>query len=172
MMEHLQKLSGGRHAIDDFEIMSDMQKYFNEAASITVYINMIETAQKKAARAKLPISDNILVSIATKAILASDRFPQTTDAWEEKTYEDKTWAEWKGTYLTANESRENRLRAAGDTGGGGGGLARPTPPPPPPMNNKSQSKSPIQSQKIPWNTWTPIWTTCQMLLQIQPQQVP
>ena len=80
-MEYLFKFSGGRHAIDDVEIMSDMKHYFDEAASILVYINMMETAPKKASRAKLPISDNMLVAISTKTILASDRFPCTTDAW-------------------------------------------------------------------------------------------
>ena len=49
---------------------------------------MMETAKKKAARAKLPISDDMLVDIAAKAILASDRFPCTTDAWEENNYDD------------------------------------------------------------------------------------
>ena len=62
--------------------MADMEQYFDESESIPVYINMIEAAQKKAARAKLPISDDMLVAIATKAILVSDCFPCTTYAWE------------------------------------------------------------------------------------------
>ena len=41
MMEHLKKRSGGRHSIDDVKIMSDMQQYFDEVASILVYINMM-----------------------------------------------------------------------------------------------------------------------------------
>ena len=52
---------------------------------------MMETAPQKAARAKLPISDDMLVAISTKAILASDCFPCITDAWEEKNDEEKTW---------------------------------------------------------------------------------
>ena len=117
MMENLQKRSGVRHTIDAFDIMSDMQQYFDEVAIIPVYINTMETAQKKAARFKHPISDNMLFDIETKAILTSDRFPQATDAWEEKNDEDKTWAEWKDAYLAANKSHENRLCAAGYTGG-------------------------------------------------------
>ena len=49
MMEHLIKRSGCRHSIDAVGIMCNMQQYFNEAASITDYINMMEAAQKKAA---------------------------------------------------------------------------------------------------------------------------
>ena len=59
----------------------------------------------------------MLVAIATKAILVSDRFPRAMDAWEEKTDEYKTWAELKDDYLAANDPRENRLRAVGDIGG-------------------------------------------------------
>ena len=62
--------------------MSDKKQYFDEAASIHVYINMMETPPQKAARAKIPISDDMLVAIATKAILVSDCFPCTTYAWE------------------------------------------------------------------------------------------
>ena len=65
--------------MDAVEIIPDMQQYFYEA-SIPVYINMMETAQKKAARAKIPISDDMLVAIVTKAVMASDRFLRSTDA--------------------------------------------------------------------------------------------
>ena len=82
MMEYLRKISGCRNAIDAVDLMSNMQQYFDKAASIPVYINMMETSQNKAAHTKLPISDDMLVAISTKAILASNRFPQATDAWE------------------------------------------------------------------------------------------
>ena len=81
IMAHLQKRSWVRHAMDAVEIMPDMQQYFYEA-SIPVYINMMETAQKKAAREKLPISDYMLFAITTKAIPASDRLPRSTKVWE------------------------------------------------------------------------------------------
>ena len=84
MMEYLRKISGCRNATDAVDLMSNMQQYFDKAASIPVYINMMETAQKKSARAKLLILDNMLFAISTKAILASDCSPHTTDSWEEK----------------------------------------------------------------------------------------
>ena len=79
----------------------------------------------------------MLVAIATNAILASDRFPQATDTWEEKTDKNKTWYEWKDTYLAANESLENSLCAAGDTGkkiGMANAAATPTNDPQEPHN--------------------------------------
>ena len=75
MMEHPRKCSEGQHAIDAVKIISNIQKYFDKAASIPVYINMMDTAPKKAPQAKLPISHDMLVAIATKAILTHYRFP-------------------------------------------------------------------------------------------------
>ena len=83
----------------------------------------METAPQKAARAKLPISDNMLVAISTRSTLASDSFPRTTDAWEEKNNVEKMWSEWKDTYLADHESRENSLRSAGKAGGHNFGTA-------------------------------------------------
>ena len=100
-MEHLHKRSGVQHAIDAVEIMSDMKQYFDEAESIPVYINMMDKAPQKAAHAKLPISNGMLVAIATKSILVSDRFSRTTDAREDKNDVDKTWSEWRENYLAA-----------------------------------------------------------------------
>ena len=44
LMENLRKCSGGCNTIDAVDIMSNMKKYFDKAASIPVYINMMETA--------------------------------------------------------------------------------------------------------------------------------
>ena len=91
-MEYLSKRSGVFHAIDAVDIMSDMKQYFDEASIIPVYINMMETAPKEAACANLPISNDMLVAISTKAILAYDCFPCTTGAWEYNNDVDKTWS--------------------------------------------------------------------------------
>ena len=44
LIEHLHRCSGGCNTIDAVDIMSNMKKYFDKAASIPVYINMMETA--------------------------------------------------------------------------------------------------------------------------------
>ena len=126
---HLRKCSRSRHAIDAVNIMSDMQQYFEESASITVHIKMMETAQKKAAQAKLPISDNMLVVIANKAILASNHFPRATDAWEEKTNEEKRGL--SGRILTSPPKNPVKIAFALQNIQVANILARPTPPPPP-----------------------------------------
>ena len=47
LMERLCKHSGGRNAIDAVDIMSDMNQYFDDAARISVYINMCESFTKR-----------------------------------------------------------------------------------------------------------------------------
>ena len=116
-MEHLRLRSGGRHSIDAVNIISEMGTLFAEAHSIAEYINAMEELQKKSLRAELPIADEMLLAIATKAVLASDRYPRTTDVWEEMLSQDKSWSEWKDTYTKADNARERRLQAAGDQGG-------------------------------------------------------
>ena len=50
-------------------------------------------------------------------------FPLHTDSWEENNDTEKTWSEWKETYLAAHKSRENCLRAADDADGNNFGTA-------------------------------------------------
>ena len=117
IMDHLRKRSGGLHAIDAIDLLAEMGSYYAESTSILEYINKLETGQKKALRAKFPISDDMLVAIATKAVLADDAYPRTTEVWEELDDGDKTWLEWKDAYINAFDSRERRLQAAGEQGG-------------------------------------------------------
>jgi hypothetical protein len=91
-----------------------MVGFYATAKGIPEYINMLEDAQLKAKRAKLPITNETLVAIATKAILSTNGFPRTTDAWEDLDPKDKTWSNWKDTYSKAFVKQELRLKAAGD----------------------------------------------------------
>ena len=97
-------------------------------------------ALKKAARAKLPISDDMFFVIATTAILASDRFLQATDAWEEKLIGTKFGL--SGNTLTSPPTNTVKIAFALQEIQVAKMLTRPTSPPPLPMTNKSQSKIP------------------------------
>jgi hypothetical protein len=74
---------------------------------------LLEDAQRKAARARLPVTDQTLTVLASTAFLAADTLPCTTKLWEELDPTDKTWAAWKTAYLAAHKKRANRLRATG-----------------------------------------------------------
>jgi hypothetical protein len=91
-----------------------MSKYYEGTPDIPKYIFLLEDAQRKAARACLPITNQTLTILASTALLAADTFPRTTELWEELDPANKTWAAWKTAYLAAHKKRANRF---GGTGG-------------------------------------------------------
>jgi hypothetical protein len=90
-----------------------MSQYYKGMPDIPKYIFLLEDAQHKAARARLPATDQTLTVLASIALLAADTFPCTTELWEELDPAKKTWAAWKIAYLAAHKKRANRLRATG-----------------------------------------------------------
>ena len=55
-----------------------MRLYDTKAAGIPEYTNMLKDAQKKATRANLPMSNDVLVMIATKSLMEANTFPNET----------------------------------------------------------------------------------------------
>ncbi len=90
-----------------------MSQYYEGTPDIPKYIFLLEDAQRKAARARLPVTDQTLTILASTALLAADTFPRTTELWEELDPADKTWAAWKAAYLAVHKKRANCLSATG-----------------------------------------------------------
>ncbi len=90
-----------------------MSQYYKGTPIIPEYIQLLEDAQCKAARAGLPVTDQTLTILASTALLAADTFPRTTVLWEELAPTDKTWPAWKAAYFEAHKLRANRLHATG-----------------------------------------------------------
>ena len=59
--------------------------------TIPQYIVALEKAQLQAARAEMPIPDNYLMMVATKAMLSSERFPRAKEDWEDLEKVSKLW---------------------------------------------------------------------------------
>ena len=113
LLNHLRDRSGGLHALDMVSLTIQMSQFYEGSPIIPKYIQLLEDAQRKAARAGLPVTDQNLVMLASTALLAADTFPRTTTLWEELPQADKTWPAWKAAYLQAHQQRANRLRATG-----------------------------------------------------------
>jgi hypothetical protein len=71
-----------------------MSQYYEGMPDIPEYIFLLEDAQRKAARAPLPVIDQTLTVLASTALLATDTFPHTTELWEESDPANKAWAAW------------------------------------------------------------------------------
>eukprot|EP00804_Cyclotella_cryptica_P027252 CCRYP_014350-RA/>CCRYP_014350-RA protein AED:0.46 eAED:0.46 QI:0/-1/0/1/-1/1/1/0/130 len=90
-----------------------MLGFYAAADGIPEYINMLEAAQRKLARANLPMSDDQLLAIAYTAVLALSHFPRPTDDWEAKPRANKTWTAWKTHYRAVHIARKRQLLASG-----------------------------------------------------------
>jgi len=115
LIDHLMTNCGGLHPSELISLPTEMIGYYSEAEGIPEYINMMEDAQRKLARANLPMSDDQLVAIASTSVLASNHFPRPTDEWEARPRAQKTWTEWKLHYRAAHLARKRQLLASGKT---------------------------------------------------------
>ena len=77
MIEHLQGVCVGNHAIDIFDLQDKMQVIHTDNDSIYQYIQALEEVQQQVARSGIPITDATVVMIATKAMLATHWLPTT-----------------------------------------------------------------------------------------------
>ena len=83
LLDHLQSIYGGLHAIDFLTLQNKMQEYHMESEGILEYINALEAAQNKSKRGtgNNPITDETLLLIATNRMLKTGTQPLTTDKW-------------------------------------------------------------------------------------------
>ena len=88
LLNHLQAICGGLHALDVLMMQNEMQCFHLEAEGIPEYINAIEDAQKASKRALNTITDATLLVISTSDMLENVAFPQANNEWEDlpKTY--------------------------------------------------------------------------------------
>ena len=102
-----------------------MQRYHLEVEGIPEYMNMLEDAQRQAGWAVRAISDDTLLIFASTAMLTSDQFPRSNDAWG--TGRNQTRRGRRGNLLISKPTprRELRLRPTGATPSSG----RPIQPP-------------------------------------------
>eukprot|EP00804_Cyclotella_cryptica_P009042 CCRYP_003143-RA/>CCRYP_003143-RA protein AED:0.97 eAED:1.00 QI:0/-1/0/1/-1/1/1/0/306 len=93
-----------------------MLGWWSEDPCFPEYINRLEDAQKKAAQANLPITNDWLAAIATMSLLAAGSFPKLRLDWDGLASADKTWPAWKTWALKAQKTLECEQRASGTRG--------------------------------------------------------
>jgi hypothetical protein len=113
IFHHLCKRSGGLHSLDMVSLTIQMSQYYEGMPDIPEYIFLLEDAQRKTARACLPVTNQTLTILASTALLAADTSPHNNELWKDLDPADKTWAAWKIAYLAAHKKRANCLCATG-----------------------------------------------------------
>jgi len=116
MLQHLATSTAGLEATDIVALFVDMQTWWEEDPRVPEYINKLEDAQKKAARAALPITNEWLAATATKSLLAAGSFPIQRPVWDAKLPATKTWPAWKQWAREAQLTVEREQRASGARG--------------------------------------------------------
>jgi hypothetical protein len=138
LFNHLRECSSGLHALDMVLLTIQMSQYYEGMSDISKYIFLLEDAQRKAARARLPVTDQTLTVLASTALLAANTFPCTTELWEDLDPSNKTWAAWN---LAAHKKRANHFCATG----GADNLGQANQPTPTPSTLASSTPS-----TMPW----------------------
>ena len=74
LLDQLHVVITGHRTIDLLALQDKMRTMHVTTDTIPQYIVALERAQLQAARAEMPIPDNYLMMVATKAMLSSERF--------------------------------------------------------------------------------------------------
>ena len=112
-LNHLQSTCGGLNTIDLLALQSTMQTAHKECDGIPEYINTLEDAQAKAARAKVPITDTMLMIISNNVMLQTEQHPRDNDEWEDIHVANHTCDNWKVLYRTAAKNATIKAKATG-----------------------------------------------------------
>ena len=98
MLEHLQGICVGNHAIGILDLQDKMWVMHTEHDLIDQYNRALEEAQKQAAGARMSITDATLVMISTKTMIATHQFPTTNEKWDDLGRSAQTWGKCKKLY--------------------------------------------------------------------------
>ena len=111
LLYHLQAGCTGRHALDLLALHIEMERYHLEVEGIPEYINMLEDAQKKQGGPAKKSRKKILLFESTE-MLTTERYPRAKNYWEDRSEDEKTWANWKTNYKKAHAKARVKAQAA------------------------------------------------------------
>ena len=111
ILDHLASNMPGLEATDIISLSVEMQGWWQDDPRVPEYINKLEEAQKKAARANLPLTNAWLAATASLSLLTAGSFPKQRTDWDSLPPNSKTWVAWKTWARTAQQTVEREQRA-------------------------------------------------------------
>jgi len=133
IFEHLQK--NCVDTVNALDIPVQMRSLYKTAPHMHNYINLLEEAQTRSKRTKLPVNDLTLMTIAVESVKLSGEFEKAMDAWDELSDPEQTWATFKTHFKKAwsVQDRKNRISKEGGNpfAGAAPGVAPQVHPPAP-----------------------------------------
>ena len=94
MLAELTKASGGIERVNIVDLLVSLIKLCEQDPRAPYYLNGIKDGQKKAKRAGLPFSDDLLAAITSFLLLMANSFPKDRPKWDGKIPEDQTLKAW------------------------------------------------------------------------------
>ena len=79
-----------------------MMTMYTEVDSISEYINVLEDAWKRSARAAMPITDEQVMAIASRVGLGSGYYDTECQQWTKLPKDQFSWVARKATFRDAN----------------------------------------------------------------------
>ena len=111
LIDHLQTLCGGLHALDVLALQNEIQHYHMYMECIPECINTLEYTQKQSKRAANPIMADTLILIASNTILFSERYPRSEEICEDLTKSKKDWSAWKNMCKASDQNPKVKKQA-------------------------------------------------------------
>ena len=112
----LKGVSGGLEDTKIVSLLSATLGWWADNPRVPEYVNCLEDTHKKLVRAKIPINDKWLVSIATGLLLAAGSFPEQRPNWDSLPRANKTWSAWKTTFRSHQITLEREQQVTGERG--------------------------------------------------------
>ena len=113
LLDQIQVLCTEHHTINLLALQNKIQTVHIRTDTIPKYIAVLEKAQMQAARAEVPIPDNYLMMVATKAMLSSEQFPWANKNWEDIEKVSKLWMKWCEIYKKSDMKETIYIQAGG-----------------------------------------------------------
>ena len=113
LLDQLQVVCKGHPAIYLLALQDKMRTIHVTTYTIPQYIVALEKAQLQSERAGIPIPENYLMMVATKAVLSSEHFPRANEYFEDLDNGYKLWEKWCEIYTKADMKETIRIHAGG-----------------------------------------------------------
>ena len=104
LLAHIADGVSGLRITNAVALLAELPEYLATDPRVPHYIMKMEDAQRKSARAKIPITDNWLAAFATNPLLRANSYLTDRPAWDGKTRTARTWQAWKGLLLNSTKT--------------------------------------------------------------------
>ena len=106
MLSERTKAIGGLKRVDTVDLFVSLTQLWEKKTRVPEYLNGLRNVQKKAKRAGLPFSDDLLAAIASSSLLKSNSLPKDRPKWDGKIPEYHTLQAWEDYFLPTHKALE------------------------------------------------------------------